>query len=310
MPFFNLRRGANAAPQPLGAGQPETVDVIRKRAKHRLIGAAVLVLIGVVGFPLLFDAQPRPVAIDIPIEIPGKNTVKPLTMPGKPDAQASQSGKPASQAITSKLEKPDKADKPSQSEKVAAAASLGSQEEIVVDKRAASEVKPSQPAIKKEAEKLAKAEIKSAAKPDVKADVKAEAKTESKPEVKLETTPAPKVESKPAPKADDGARAKALLDGKSASSSTATAAATPPAASGDSEQRLVVQVGAFADADKAKEVRQKLEKAGLKTYTQVAQTKDGERTRVRVGPFASKLEAEKAAGKIKSLDLPAAILTL
>ena len=301
MPFFNLRRGVNSAPQPPGAGQPETVDVIRKRAKHRLIGAAVLVLIGVVGFPMLFDAQPRPVAIDIPIEIPGKNTVKPFTMPGKPDAQASQSGKPASQAIASKLEKADKADKadkPSQTEKVTAAASLGNQEEIVVDKKAAADVKPAQTAIKKEAEKLAKAEIKSPA--------KAEAETESQ----LVTMPAPKAESKPAPKVDDGARAKALLDGKSASPSTVAAAATPAAASGDSGQRLVVQVGAFADADKAKEVRQKLEKAGLKTYTQVAQTKDGERTRVRVGPFANKAEAEKAAGKIKSLDLPAAILTL
>ena len=69
-------------------------------------------------------------------------------------------------------------------------------------------------------------------------------------------------------------------------------------------------VGAFADADKAKEVRQKLERAGLKTYTQVADTKDGKRIRVRVGPFASKAEAEAAASKIKSLDLPAAILTL
>ena len=73
---------------------------------------------------------------------------------------------------------------------------------------------------------------------------------------------------------------------------------------------MVVQVGAFADADKAKEVRQKLEKAGLKTYTQVAETKDGKRIRVRVGPFATKAEADKAATKIKALDLPAAILTL
>ena len=71
-----------------------------------------------------------------------------------------------------------------------------------------------------------------------------------------------------------------------------------------------MQVGAFADSDKAQEVRLKLEKAGLKTYTQVADTKDGKRIRVRVGPFASKAEADKAAGKIKSLDLPASILTL
>jgi DedD protein len=31
---------------------------------------------------------------------------------------------------------------------------------------------------------------------------------------------------------------------------------------------------------------------------------------VRVGPFASRAEADKAAAKIKSLDLPASVLTL
>ncbi|MFZ2295867.1 MAG: SPOR domain-containing protein, partial [Polaromonas sp.] len=61
---------------------------------------------------------------------------------------------------------------------------------------------------------------------------------------------------------------------------------------------------------KAQEARLKLGKAGLKTYTQVAETKDGKRTRVRVGPFASKAEAESAAGKIRALGLSAAILTL
>ena len=71
-----------------------------------------------------------------------------------------------------------------------------------------------------------------------------------------------------------------------------------------------MQVGAFADAAKAKEVRMKLERAGLKTYTQAVETADGTRTRVRVGPFGSKAEADKAASKIKTLDLPAAILTL
>ena len=81
MSFFNLNRGSSSNPTAPGAAQPESMDVIRRRAKHRLIGAAVLVLIGVVGFPLLFDAQPRPIAVDIPIEIPGKNTVKPLTLP-------------------------------------------------------------------------------------------------------------------------------------------------------------------------------------------------------------------------------------
>jgi DedD protein len=40
------------------------------------------------------------------------------------------------------------------------------------------------------------------------------------------------------------------------------------------------------------------------------ETKDGARTRVRVGPFGDKAEAERAAAKIKALDLPASILVL
>ena len=39
-------------------------------------------------------------------------------------------------------------------------------------------------------------------------------------------------------------------------------------------------------------------------------SKEGKRTRVRVGPFANKAEADQAALKIKALDLPATILSL
>ena len=74
--------------------------------------------------------------------------------------------------------------------------------------------------------------------------------------------------------------------------------------------RYVVQVGAFSDVVKAREARIKLESAGLKTYTQVVTPKEGKRIRVRVGPFENKAEADKAAAKIKKLDLPAAILEL
>jgi DedD protein len=71
-----------------------------------------------------------------------------------------------------------------------------------------------------------------------------------------------------------------------------------------------VQVGSFSENDKAREARQKLERAGMKTYTQVVD-KDGKRLiRVRVGPFESRAEAEKAAQRVKGMDLQAAILTL
>ena len=46
------------------------------RARRRLIGAAVLLGLGVIGFPLLFETQPRPIAVDVPIEIPRKDAVR------------------------------------------------------------------------------------------------------------------------------------------------------------------------------------------------------------------------------------------
>jgi DedD protein len=76
------------------------------------------------------------------------------------------------------------------------------------------------------------------------------------------------------------------------------------------EQRFVVQVGAFADAEAARETRKNVEKLGLKTYTQIAQTPSGNRIRVRVGPFASRGEAEAALAKAKAAGLAAVLLTL
>ena len=103
--------------------------------------------------------------------------------------------------------------------------------------------------------------------------------------------PEPKVEAKPEVITD------AKPDGKDASKS-------------EQSVRSVVQVGAYAELAKAREVRAKLESAGFKTYTQEIDTKDGKRIRVRVGPFPSKEEAEKTAEKIRKLNLQTSVLKL
>ena len=222
MALFKLRKKVD---EPVAAASPaESIEAMRRRARHRLIGAVVLVLVGVIGFPLLFDTQPRPVSVDIPIEIPDRNKARPLPpLPQAPSAPVAQ-GK----------------------------------------------VAPEPPV---------------AARIDAAAEKSAEPKTQARPE--------PKAEAKP----EDAAKARALLEGKS----------VDVAADGS---RFVVQVGAFAERDKARLAQQKLERAGLKNYTNVAETKDGTRIRVRAGPFASRAEADKAAEKIKGLDLPAAVLSL
>jgi DedD protein len=71
-----------------------------------------------------------------------------------------------------------------------------------------------------------------------------------------------------------------------------------------------VQAGTFSDEAKLRETRSKLEKAGISTYTQVIEGKDGRRVRVRVGPFTSRDEADKVARKIKQLTLQPQVLTL
>ena len=278
MAFFKFRKGGDEQPTPPTAS--ESVEAMRKRARHRLVGAAVLVLIGVVGFPLLFDSQPRPIAVDIPIEIPDKGKVRPLGAPPVPAATQS------SGVVIEEREEP-----------AAPAASTSA------PKAAETKVAVAKPEPKPEPKPPA-------AKPEPKAEAKPEPKPEPKVEPKPAAKPAEKAADKPADKAAaEAAKAQALLDGKAPSDVKATEKPSDKKPAADAG-RFVVQVGAYNETAKLQEARSKVEKAGFKTYTQVVGAKESQRTRVRIGPFASKADAQKAADKLKKLNLPAAILEL
>ncbi|HCN89391.1 MAG TPA: hypothetical protein DIT28_09450, partial [Oxalobacteraceae bacterium] len=96
--------------------------------------------------------------------------------------------------------------------------------------------------------------------------------------------------------ADDAARAKAILEGKTDAKTSKVAADSKPA-------RFVVQVAALATREKINELQGKLKQAGIKSFTQKVATRSGERTRIRVGPFASKEEADKMRVKLVKLGL-------
>jgi DedD protein len=65
-----LKRTAGDTPKAMPVTESvDSVQQARTRARQRLIGAVVLVTVGVIGFSLLFETQPRPVAVDVPIEI-------------------------------------------------------------------------------------------------------------------------------------------------------------------------------------------------------------------------------------------------
>ncbi len=225
MAFFKSRSPGNASADDKNADglAAQSLDTLRRQARHRLIGATVLVLLAVIGFPLVFDTKPRELAADIRIEMPNKDAVRPSQAPTPPPS-----------VVAAPAPVPDV---PASNEPTAA------------------ELAP---------------------------------KTVVPPSVMPEKVPQAIAKEEEVPSKPDSGSEK----------------------SGDSAPRFIVQVGAFAEESKSKEVRSKLEKAGIKTYTHIAQTKEGKRIRVRVGPFATKEEAQKTVEKIKSLQLSATVLTL
>jgi len=231
--------------------EADTVQAARTRARRRLIGAAVLVGVGIIGFPLLFETQPRPIAVDIPIEIPNRDAVPPLK---PPPARPAASGP----------------------------------------------VRPPVPVIT-ETEPPAPAEVPAVASAPAPAAPVVAASAPAKP-ASVAAPAAPAEAPRDSPR--DAQRAQALLEGRSGAS------AAEPAASAAKPARFVVQAGAYTDAATLREARQKVEKLGLKTYTQVIETDGGSRTRVRVGPFDNRDEAEKAAARIRAAGLAANILSL
>ena len=73
--------------------------------------------------------------------------------------------------------------------------------------------------------------------------------------------------------------------------------------------KYVIQVIALADADKAKQLREKIAAAGVKSYTEVVKTVKGDVTRVRAGPFDDRQAAERAQKQLKAIGLSGNITT-
>ena len=283
---------ASAPAQVAAAPEPDAVAAARARARRRLLGATVLLGLGVIGFPLLFETQPRPIAVDIPIEIPRKDGAAALAPP-----QAAAPMLRASAAV------------------VDAGQPLPPARQGAAERAAAAPAEIVERANDQGREMASPASRPPASKPAALAEAKAPTAAQAG---KASVLPAPASKAVPPaqasaplpakPAADDGARARALLDGQVAAPPAAAPAVSASASTAGA--RVVVQVGAYTDAARLAEARRKLEAMGFKTYTQVVDSEAGKRTRVRVGPFASRAEADKAAARVKSAGLPAAILTL
>jgi DedD protein len=254
-------------------GLEDDLAQVRTKARRRLIGAAVLLAIGVIGFPLLFETQPRPTGVDVPTVIARKDTPS--------DTSAKVADRSAADKVV-----------------VDRATGAAAPPEMIVEKASESgrEVVPMPKPADKPVAKPAVVE------PAVKAPAKEPVKESVKEPVKEPVKEAAKALTKEPVKEPAKSPTKDVAVTKPANQAAAKPASDPV--------RYIVQVGAFANDSGVREARQKLERAGVKSYTQVVKTADGRRTRVRAGPFGSRDEADKAAGKAKAAGLTPSVMTL
>lgn len=80
----------------------------------------------------------------------------------------------------------------------------------------------------------------------------------------------------------------------------ATPATTAKPETAAKSQGYLILLGAFANLDNAKQRQAKLNGLGIRFYTEKIKTPSGEKLRVRAGPYATREEAEKVLGRLKT----------
>ncbi|MEO8187446.1 MAG: SPOR domain-containing protein [Burkholderiaceae bacterium] len=198
-------------------GRIEPADIVRVRARRRLIGAAALLLTVAIVVPMLLDPEPKPASDNIAIDIPSEKTpfTPRLALPPVPAPESVPVAPP--QEVAPIAEKAD-------------------------------------PAAKAIGEK--------------------------------------KVEEQ---------RARALLEGKSKAGRTGAS---------DKTARFAVQAAAPASETAARDLADRLKKSGLAPYMEKVETKQGARYRVRLGPYASRDEADGVRSSLKAQGISADLITL
>lgn len=120
-------------------------------------------------------------------------------------------------------------------------------------------------------------------------------------------------ESQPTPSATDVAPAQPAEAAPAATAETGTDTAPPAGAAAPAKPMeapatvaapatgaFAVQVGVYADAGNVKKLQDNLAAQGVKTYTENLATAGGNRIRLRMGPFATRSEAEQGAQALKA----------
>ena len=287
MALFKKRSSSSAADSDT---TPESAaayaDPIRRRARHRLIGASVLVGVAVLVLPWIFDVKPPTVSANVPIAIDSQAETPQTPSPQLAQAPVRAADPAPATETPAESEPPPERNRPADNTPAPAAKPAP----------AATEPATRAPAQTRQATapKAAPTPVPSPRKPANIDELIAQRQAQTQAQAR---------ENKPSP-----------APNKPAATNTATKtepAKQPPVEYNFPEKgRFVVQIGAYVEADKVVNVRNRLKQAGLNNYTQKVSINGQQVTRVSIGPFTSRKQMEQAASKVRALGLPVSLYQL
>ena len=307
------------------AGLVPSAEDLRRRARHRLIGSAVLVVAAVILFPLIFDAEPRTVSPTIPIVMDDRIDTVPTGSPAaRVDVQKSladneeivaDAGNAQAGEIAASGDSARDAEAARVAERDAAAEKEAEARRKAEEERAARQAEDERKAADKKAQERRLAEQKAAEKRA--ADRKAAEEKAAAARLAEQKAAEERAVEQRAAREAEAEKQRALAEQKAREAEQrklaeqkaredAQKTAEKPAVTYDFPEkgRFVVQVGAFVEEARVAETRRKLSAAGINNFTQKVKIGGKEVTRVRMGPFTSRKEMERVAAKVKALGLP------
>lgn len=297
-----------------------TVPDLRRRARNRLIGSALLVIAAIVLFSFLFDSQPRNAADEVDFSIPEQGQVKPI---GTAEGQREIADLSSSSDVAVPLEAPAaKATESSGSGDVATAvgrvdsaeslspdeAFVGTWDDDTVaqERDAAARARVNAAQVEQQVQRERAAREKATREKAQQEKEREQAKRKAEQE-KAQAAKAEAERSKAQKKAE-AARVQAILSGEKSKrqqkKESAPKQSPGKTAARDTGVRYIVQFGSLKDPVRAEAVRAEVAAKGLSAHTQTANTSKGTYTRLRSGPYSSKAAADAAAAKIKAMGHP------
>lgn len=292
----------------------------KKKARHRLVGAIALCLVAAVVVPMLLESEPRTGLRSLPMTVeaaagstradqpwirpPTADDAARAVMPeqvvmleegaaGQPAAPAQ--GAPRAPGDQPSVNLPDLGARTGQDPETPAAPAVSPSPQPA--RSASSEATTSRGGAAAGQDAASQARPARPATPS-------SGNTAQRPANAPLPKPLPMTQGRPQSDADNRPDVLARLIDQVDSGSNARLAAR------QQSRRFLVQVGAYSNVKSARAAVDRVAKAGFNAYQETVKTSNGDWIRVRVGPFASREDAEHAQQALKQAGVTAALIAL